>query len=86
MLLSSNAWSAYYFIWRLRRQLQDMGPGLRGPFGPLFPGQVKGLLARFELQARHGVMLIPFTRYEGLRTRGPLRFLCRSWVSLWQKT
>ena len=85
VLLISNAYSLYYLLWRFRRLIQDMGPGLRGPFGPLFPGFVKRVMTRFQLESRHGVMLMPFTRYEGFSTRGPLRLLCKSWVSLWRR-
>lgn len=85
VLLTSNALSPYYLVWRLRRVVRDMGPGLRGPFCPRWPWRSDGLERHFKPLSARGVCLLPFTAWEGKVYGGSARFLCRSLVSVWEK-
>jgi len=85
VLLFSNAASPYYLLWRLQRLYRDMGPGLRGPFRPLTPWRIRRLTRGLRPVASEALMLVPFSRWEGWRTTGPLKVACKSWVTVWER-
>jgi nitroreductase/SAM-dependent methyltransferase len=85
ILLTSNALAPYYLIWRLRRLLSDLGPGLRGPFCPQWPWHREGLPHLFRAVLERGVCLFPFTRWEGKVYDGRIRLLAKTLVTIWKR-
>ncbi|MBI2302414.1 MAG: methyltransferase domain-containing protein, partial [Armatimonadetes bacterium] len=86
VLLFSNACSPYYLLWRVDKHRSNPSAGLRGPFCPITPFAVRRLLRRgFRYERAVGVTPLPYGRFQSVRWRGLLRYVCKGWVSLWTK-
>jgi nitroreductase/SAM-dependent methyltransferase len=83
-IIFNNSLSIYYVLWRIAKIVKRPAAGVRGPFKPVSPFTINGLLKDFVRKKCVGFTILPTCNLQKYHTKAFFRLFCKSWLMVFE--